>query len=248
MPDELAVYGPIITLNGKTRVISYTVEVGTDAALEYTAKETAGFSGVTINAKEQSVAALILQYGTKGVNLFSVSDNLFSEEEGITSVGAGTSYALKNSNFAIIPLQTKLIREQLSVALISSGVGTAAPIMWIENNAGDTSLNTWGGGTYAQSGIRIGGLDSTGYSSSNVNNFYNGAAAENHPRSLATVLYTGKTSTINFYNTGAIISDGIVNDAGSLLANGQTVSSWLNNNTTPPLPTPPAVRVIYEWK
>jgi hypothetical protein len=194
----------------------------------------------------------MLQYGTQASKLpasAAVSTSLFST--GIDSVVASGSVALKDPTFVIIPLQTDVIREHLGIALISSGAGTASSIMWIENNTGETMpADAWGAGTYAANGIRIGGLNSAGSSSSTVTDFDNGIAAENHPRSLATVLYTGQTSTINFYNPNAIGNDTIIkvtDNVGSLqAANGQTVKTWLENKN--PLPTPPAVSVIYKWK
>ncbi|MDR1149873.1 MAG: hypothetical protein LBK66_14715 [Spirochaetaceae bacterium] len=247
MPPELTVYGPIITSDGSTRVIRYTVEVSTTAPLEYTSEDDGTFSeaGTITGAPALSVAALMLQYGTKASNLpasAAVTTSLFDDE--INEVEDGGSKALTGPSFVIIPLQTGDIREQLTTVLLGKGTN---PLMWIENNTGETTLNTWGAGTYAQNGIRIGGLNSAGSSSSTVADFDDGDAAKNHPRSLATVLYTGKTSTINFYSPGSIVDIAIVNAAGSLQAtSGAYVKNWLENKTKPP--TPPAVSVIYTWK
>jgi hypothetical protein len=254
MPPELAVYGPIITTksNSTTRLISYTVEIGTEAALEYTAKHSGAFSdGKITSAPAQSVAALMLQYGTQASNLpasAAVKTSLFNDEIKTTTVGG--SKALNGDNFAIIPLQTDVIKEQLGIMLFSSG-GTASSLMWIENNTGETASIGWGAGTYAGAGIRIGGFSADGFSvkgkGATVGNFDDGNADENHPCSLAVVLYKNQTSTINFYNPGSVNNTNIINAAGSLQAtSGVGVSNWLNH--TDPLPTPPAVSVIYKWK
>jgi hypothetical protein len=201
MPPELAVYGPIITLEGSTRVIRYTVKVGTTAPLEYTSQSSGGFAedGTITGAPPQTVAALMLQYGTQAGNLpasAAVSTSLFNSE--ISTVTPSGSVALNNTTFVIIPLQTDVIKDQLSIVLPQTG-NTVLPLMWIENNTGETMSNTWGAGTYAQNNIRIGGLNSAGSSSSLVNDFDDGKADNNHPRSLATVLYVGpdQTSPIN---------------------------------------------------
>jgi hypothetical protein len=250
MPPELAVYGPVITSDGSTRVIRYTVEVGTTAPLEYTPEDDGAFTdGKIPKTLALSVEALMLQYGTQATNLpasAAVTTSLFNKE--IPTVTAGGSVALKNATFVIIPLETDVIKKQLSVVLPAIN-SNPQPLMWIENNTGETMPNTWGAGTYAQNGIRIGGFwVPAGSSSSTVADFDDGDADKNHPSSLATVLYTGKTSTINFYNPVSINATAIMDiESGSLQAtSGQQVKNWLENKTTPP--TPPAVSVIYKWK
>jgi hypothetical protein len=261
MPDKLFVYGPIITSNGPTRVIKYTVKIGTEAALEYTAKTSEGFGeSFAINAPRQSVAALILQYGTQaaGSNGFSPGGLFANEITTLSPESSGGTYALKDDDIAIIPLDTEEIKKQLRIVLAASQPVpdvTGLPIIWIEDNQNGIGtvekIDVWGAGTYAGGGIRIGGLSAGGSitaGASTVDNFDAGDAAKNQPRSLATVLSAGQTSTINFYNpnnaTGLIGSAGVEELSGSLSkSNGSEVKKWATDGNAPK----PAVSVIYKW-
>jgi hypothetical protein len=291
MPSEVAVYGPIISLDGETRVIKYTVkadfpaiedtEGGEDETvngLEYKTTNGGTFKAdFVIDAPAQSIEALILQYGTQaaGSNGFS-PDGLFADD--ITELDpavSGGSYALNAGGFVIIPLDTEEIKKQLTIVLsanIASAVQTMpqnTPLIWIEDNQNGIGtvekINTplWGAGTYASDGIRIGGLskggsiDTTGSIASNVANFDEGNTVEkNQPRSIATVLAGGGSSTINFYDatraTGLIgtDTDPVTFDSGSVsggslgLGSGEAVRKWMEKEGA----LKPAVRIIYEWK
>ncbi|MDR2342925.1 MAG: hypothetical protein LBD86_00155, partial [Spirochaetaceae bacterium] len=221
MPGEIQVYGPIITSDGTgvTTTLSYSVEAdfsqwGTvgaaGSAFVYTAQK--GYDNLGA-ATAQSIEALILGYGTLAPYGTLGTALIQSATSGnVDSTLTGGTYSLTpqddpNSRFVILPLDTELVRREL-IKKSPLNTGDSSSIFWIEDNSegikkGLAGSTAWGGGTYAQNGIRIMGgtvddKDTFSVKSTTIKNFDDGK--DSRPRSIGTVLLAGNESVINFYD------------------------------------------------